>query len=66
MHQFTVSHLMQSHIYRAHVHLNVTCHRHFWQNEWDLLCATAVTQGCYQNTKIRVYYMYYTLTGYYV
>ena len=23
----------------------VTCHLHFWQNDWGLLCATAVTQG---------------------
>ena len=23
----------------------VTCHLHFWQNEWDLSCATAVTRG---------------------
>ena len=25
--------------------LAVTCHLHFWQNDWDLLCATAVTWG---------------------
>ena len=25
--------------------LAVTCHLHFWQNDQDLLCATAVTLG---------------------
>ena len=25
--------------------LTVTCHLHFWQHDWDLLCATAVTWG---------------------
>ena len=25
--------------------LGVTCHLHFWQNDWDLLRATAVTPG---------------------
>ena len=31
--------------------LPVTCHLHFWQNDWDLLRATAVTRGwnVYQN-----------------
>ena len=33
-------HFMQSHI---HVWLAVTCHLHFWLNDQDLLCATAVT-----------------------
>ena len=28
-----------------HVCLAVTCHLHFWQNGWDLLCATVVTWG---------------------
>ena len=28
---------------RAHV--AVTCHLHFWQNDWGLLRATAVTRG---------------------
>ena len=34
-----------------HVFLAVTYHLHFWQNDWDLLQATAVTCGCngYQN-----------------
>ena len=38
-------HFMQSHIHRVHVCLAVTCHLHFWRNDQDLLCATAVTQG---------------------
>ena len=25
--------------------LRCTCHLHFWQNDWGLLCATVVTQG---------------------
>ena len=25
--------------------LDVTCNLHFWQNDQDLLCATAVTRG---------------------
>ena len=35
---------MQSHILRGHAYLAVTCHLHFWQNDWDLLSASAVTQ----------------------
>ena len=33
------------------VYLAVTCHLHFWQNDWDLLCVTAVIWGWngYQN-----------------
>ena len=44
-------HLMQSHIRRVWTCLAVTCHLHFWQNDQDLLCATAVTRGWngYQN-----------------
>ena len=38
-------HLMQSHICRVHTGLAVTCHLHFWQNDGDLLHATAITQG---------------------
>ena len=38
-------HFMQSHIPRVHVCLAVTCHLHFWQNDRDLLRATAVTRG---------------------
>ena len=42
----TVSrYFMQSHIRRVHACLVVTCHLHFWQNDRDLLHATAVTQG---------------------
>ena len=29
-----------------HACLTVTCHLHFWQNDWDFYtCATAITQG---------------------
>ena len=38
-------HFIQSHICRVHVCLAVTCHLHFWQNDRDLLHATAVTRG---------------------
>ena len=35
---------MQSHICKVYVCLAVTCHLHFWQNDRDLLRATAVTR----------------------
>ena len=35
---------MQSHIRNVHAWLAVTCHLHFWQNDRDLLRATAVTR----------------------
>ena len=38
-------HFKQSHIRKVYACLAVTCHLHFWQNDWDLLRATAVTQG---------------------
>ena len=38
-------HFMQSHICKVFAGLAVTCHLHFWQNDRDLLCATAVTRG---------------------
>ena len=38
-------HFIQSHIGRVYVCLGVTCHLHFWQNDRDLLRATAVTRG---------------------
>ena len=38
-------HFMQSHMHKVYVCLAVTCHLHFWQNDWDLLRATAVTLG---------------------
>ena len=38
-------HFMQSHICKVYACLSVTCHLHFWQNDWDLLRATAVTRG---------------------
>ena len=37
--------VIQSHIYRVHVCLAIKCHQHCWQNERDLLRATATTQG---------------------
>ena len=36
-------HFMQSHICKVYACLAVTCHLHFWQNDQDLLHATAVT-----------------------
>ena len=44
-------HFMQSHIYKVHACLAVTCCVHFWQNDWGFLCTTAVTLGWngYQN-----------------
>ena len=36
-------HFMQSHIRKVYACLAVTCHLHFWQNDRDLLRATAVT-----------------------
>ena len=36
---------MQNHMRNVHVHLAVTCHLHFWQNDRDLLRATAATRG---------------------
>ena len=48
-HTFCVHHTTMrqfSHfICRVHVCSAVTCPLHFWQNDQDLLCATAVTQG---------------------
>ena len=38
-------HFMQSHIHKVYACLAVTCHLHFWQNDRDLLRATAVTRG---------------------
>ena len=38
-------HFMQSHICNVHACLAITCHLHFWQNDWDLLRASAVTLG---------------------
>ena len=36
---------MQSHIRKVYACLAVTCHLRFWQNDRDLLRATAVTRG---------------------
>ena len=38
-------HFMQSHICKVYACLAVTCHQHFWQDDRDLLRATAVTRG---------------------
>ena len=38
-------HFMQSHIHKVYACLAVTCHLHFWQNDRDLLRATAVRRG---------------------
>ena len=38
-------HFMQSHIRKLYVCLTVTCRLHLWQNDRDLLRATAVTRG---------------------
>ena len=38
-------HFMQSHIRHVHACLAVACHLHLWQNDRDLLRATAVTRG---------------------
>ena len=38
-------HFMQSHIRKVYTCLDVIWHLHFWQNDRDLLRATAVTRG---------------------
>ena len=38
-------HSTQSHIRKVYACLAATCHLHFWQNDRDLLRATAVTRG---------------------
>ena len=38
-------HFMQSHIHKVYACLVVACQLHFWQNDQDLLCPTAVTWG---------------------
>ena len=38
-------HFKQSHIRKVYACLAVTCHLRFWQNDRDLLRATAVTRG---------------------
>ena len=49
-------HFIQSHIGRVHVCLAVTWHLHFWQNDWDLVHATVVTQWlvswCFEHSKV--------------
>ena len=45
---------IQNHKRRVHVRLGVTCRLLFWQNDPDLLCATAVTRGWngYRNKEV--------------
>ena len=38
-------HFIQSYICMVYMCLAVTCHLQFWQNDWDVLRATAVTWG---------------------
>ena len=38
-------HFIWSHIHRLYVCVAETCYLHFWQNDWDILHAAAVTQG---------------------
>ena len=45
---------MQSHIRKVYACLAVTCHLPFWQNDRDLLRATAVRQGSETDTEIRI------------
>ena len=45
VHTIQPCHFKQSHIHKVYACLAVTCHLHFWQNDRDLLCATAVTQA---------------------
>ena len=44
--------MLRHFICKVHVCLAVTCHLHFWQNDWDLLHVTLVTRGG-TDTKIR-------------
>ena len=44
MHHVTSS-VHAKHICKVHAYLAVTCHLYIWPNDWDLLCATVVTQG---------------------
>ena len=43
--------LHESHTRRVHACLAATCHLHFWQNDRDLLLATAVTRNGYRNSQ---------------
>ena len=45
MHQFIMSLYSKLHRQGVYVCLSVTCHLHFWQNDWDLLGNTVKTQG---------------------
>ena len=45
VHTIQPCHFIQSHIQRERVCLAITCRLHYWQNNQNLLCATAVTSG---------------------
>ena len=45
MQPYTMSLHAKPHIHKVYACLAVTCHLHFWQNDRDLLRATAVTMG---------------------
>ena len=44
-------HFMQSHICKVHAYFAVTCHLHFWQNDWDLLLYYCGNTGAEQILK---------------
>ena len=48
---------MQSHIRKVYACLAVTCHLHFWQNDRDLLRATAVTRGSLVGSAISILFV---------
>ena len=52
-HNHAPCHFMQSHIRKVYACLAVTCRLHLWQNDRDLLRATAVARGG-TDTEIRV------------
>ena len=45
-------HFMWNHIHKVHARLAATCHLHFWQNDQDILHATAGTQGCCKESQM--------------
>ena len=51
---YSVSLFQATYVGCTDVCLVVTCHLHFWQNDRDLLHATAVTRVCGTDTEIRV------------
>ena len=53
-------HFMQSHIRKVYACLAATYHLHFWQNDRDLLHATAVTRG-WNGYRNKSHYRQFTL-----